>query len=77
MIKESEAKKKADEHKAEQPGFNVVSQPEVFLNQVPQIAYYPVDQMPQQMGGGFGQMGGMPPQMGGGFGQQQVFGFPQ
>jgi len=77
LVKESEAKKKAQENKGEQGGFNVVSQPEVFLNQVPQIAYYPVDQMPQH---GYPPQMGLPPQMGGGFGlvpDTPVFGFPQ
>jgi clathrin heavy chain len=87
LVKEAEAKKKAAEQHAEQPGFNVVAQPEVFLNQVPQIAYYPHDQMQTNtfgggLGGGLGGippgMGGIPPQMGGtGFGQPPVFGFPQ
>jgi len=80
LHKEAEKKKKDEEKKGEQPAFHAT--PELnYLNSVPQIAYYPTDQIPgmsQQMpnsmpygvGSGFGSM----PQN---FGQQvpNSFGF--
>jgi len=84
LVKEKEKADKEKEKKQEQPGSFHQEPQSGFLNQTPQIAYYPTDQqpplgfggVPQQpgFGGGFGGVqpgfGGVPqqPGFGGGFG---------
>jgi len=83
LVKEKEKADKEKEKKQEQPGFHAEPQ-SGFLNQTPQIAYYPTEPVPPTgfggipqpgYGGGFGGapqpgFGGIPPQsgFGGGFG---------
>lgn len=82
LHKEVEKKKQAEEKKSEQSAFSGVVTEEMYMNQMPAIAYYPD---PNQMypGGGVG-FGGVPvgvPGVGGvpvglgGFGQTPGFGF--
>jgi clathrin heavy chain len=46
LVKDAEKKKKDDEKKGEQPGSFVPQQEEMFVSNIPQIAYYPTNVMP-------------------------------
>jgi len=60
LVKESEKKKKDEEKKAEQPGF-VAPQEEMFVSNIPQIAYYPTNPVNPMMPGVINPMMNMNP----------------
>jgi len=59
LVKETEKKKKEEEKKGELPG-SFVSQDELFVNNIPQIAYYPASPVGPGIFPGMPGMSGMP-----------------